>query len=118
MAQPLPTPAPAYVYSDELLKFDYGPNHPLHIWRLGLVDELIKLCWLNLPAVPVNAASLDDMCLFHDRRYLETLAETSRGEGGDYQLAYGLGAEDNPIFPGLYDWSSLRPAPPCKPRSW
>ncbi len=107
MAQPLPPPAPAYIYSDELLKFDYGPNHPLRIWRLGLVNELIKLCGLDLPAVPVKAASLDQMCAFHDRRYLETLCEMSQGQGGDYQLAYGLGAEDNPVFPGLYDWSAL-----------
>ncbi|MFH1035988.1 MAG: acetoin utilization protein AcuC [Pseudomonadota bacterium] len=107
MAQPLPPPAPAYIYSDDLLNFDYGPNHPLRIYRLGLVDELIKLCGLDLPAFPVQAASLDQMCVFHDRRYLETLAEMSRTEGGDYQLAYGLGAEDNPVFPGLFDWSAL-----------
>jgi acetoin utilization protein AcuC len=107
MAQPLPPPSPAYIYSDDLLKFDYGPNHPLRIWRLGLVDELIKLCGLDLPAVPVKAASLEQMSAFHDRRYLETLGEMSHGDSGDYQLAYGLGAEDNPVFPGLYDWSAL-----------
>ncbi|MBI5521674.1 MAG: acetoin utilization protein AcuC [Desulfarculus sp.] len=107
MAQPLPSPAPAYVYSDELLKFDYGPTHPLRIWRLGLVNQLIELCGLTLPAVPITPATLDQMCIFHDRRYLETLAEMSRSEGGDHQLAYGLGAEDNPVFPGLYDWSAL-----------
>lgn len=107
MAQPLPPPAPAYVYSDELLKFDYGPTHPLRIWRLGLVNQLIELCGLTLPAAPITPATLDQMCIFHDRRYLETLAEMSHGEGGDHQLAYGLGAEDNPVFPGLYDWSAL-----------
>ncbi len=107
MAQPLPPPAPAYLYSEELLKYDYGPTHPLRIWRLGLVNELIGLCGLDLPPTVVRPATQDEMCIFHDRRYLETLAEMSRDQDGDYQLAYGLGAEDNPVFPGLYDWSAL-----------
>lgn len=108
MVQPPAPPSPAYIYSDELLMFDYGPTHPLRVARLGLTDELIRLCGLDLPAHLVKAASLEELCLFHDRRYLETLAEMSKNcSAGDYQLAYGLGAEDNPVFPGIFDYSSL-----------
>ena len=80
MAKPLPPPAPAYLYSEELLRFDYGPSHPLRVWRLGLAHELIKLCGLDLPATEIQPASLDQMCKFHDRRYLEVLAELSHGK--------------------------------------
>lgn len=108
MAEPLPPPAPAYLYSEELLRFDYGPAHPLRVWRLGLAHELIKLVGLDLPATPIRPATLDQMAKFHDRRYLEVLAELSQGQTSEeHQLAYGLGMEDNPVFPGLYDLASL-----------
>ncbi|MFH1060624.1 MAG: acetoin utilization protein AcuC [Pseudomonadota bacterium] len=108
MAEPLPPPAPAYLYSEELLRFDYGPTHPLRVWRLGLAHELIKLCGLDLPPVVIQPASLAQMCAFHDRRYLEVLAKLSHEEDNDeYQLAYGLGMEDNPVFPGLYELAAL-----------
>ncbi len=102
-----PPPAPAYLYTERYLNFDYGPQHPLRIGRLGLTDELIHLCGLAQTSHPVRPASQEELMAFHDRRYLETLEELSRGEGGQGFGTFGLGPGDNPVFPGLFDWSSL-----------
>ncbi|MCB2189102.1 MAG: acetoin utilization protein AcuC [Deltaproteobacteria bacterium] len=107
MATPPAPPAPAFVYTREYLDFDYGPNHPLRIDRLGMVIELIEACGLAQPPHPVNAATTEELAVFHDRRYLELLKELSADPASPDCLSYGLGSGDNPVFPGLYDWSAL-----------
>lgn len=106
MDRPPAPPAPAYVYSDEYQRFDYGPDHPLRISRLALTHHLIAACGLDQPAEEAAMATEQELALFHDSRYLETLRQLSdQGEGG--YVSYGLGPGDNPVFPGLYEWSAL-----------
>jgi acetoin utilization protein AcuC len=107
MQAPPPPPAPAYLYTDQYQSFDYGPSHPLRMHRLALTHELIGRLGLDQPSFPVRPAERAELAVFHDPRYLETLAELSgRPEPGEY-YAFGLGAGDNPVFPGVYDWSAL-----------
>ncbi len=42
---------------------------------------------------------------FHDERYLQLLRDASAGKVSVEMLSYGLGTEDNPILPGIYEWS-------------
>lgn len=112
--QPLPgekavaTPLePAYLYSPEYQRFNYGPHHPLRIARLALCHELIGLCGLPHASEPFAPASREELGLYHDRRYLETLAELSAHPRASGYLAFGLGPGDNPVFPGVYEWSAL-----------
>lgn len=43
---------PAYLYTDEFQRFDYGPQHPMRMRRLALTNELIGLCRLEAPPLP------------------------------------------------------------------
>ena len=101
----------AFVYTDAYLDYDYGPTHPLKIIRLQLAYELIKAYGLlDLPfvqSVITRKAEEEDLALFHSREYLSILKQANDGhlQGGAYP--FGLGPGDNPIFPGLYNWSLL-----------
>jgi len=101
----------AFIYTDAYLDYDYGPTHPLKIIRLKLTYELIRAYGLlDLPSVQTiitKRAEEEDLALFHSREYLNTLKEASESHLEGYAYSYGLGPGDNPIFPGLYNWSLL-----------
>ena len=98
-----------FIYTDAYFDYDYGPAHPLKIVRLKLTFELIHAYGLlDLPSVQTiitNRAEEDDLATFHSREYLNMLKQANDGHLGGDAYAYGLGPGDNPIFPGLYDWS-------------
>jgi acetoin utilization protein AcuC len=101
----------AFIYTDAYLDYDYGPTHPLRVNRLKLTYELIKAYGLlDLPSVqfiPTIKAEDETLAIFHSQEYLNILKQASEGVlVGDAYL-YGLGPGDNPIFPGLYNWSLL-----------
>ncbi len=110
-----PPPRTAFIYSADYARFDYGPSHPLRNVRLRLTHDLIRahglLALPHTRVLETRPATLDEMLTFHDREYLEVLR---RVDGGDVHgnvrgnlYAYGLGTGDNPIFPGVYQWSAL-----------
>jgi len=101
----------AFIYTDDFMKFNYGPSHPLKTFRLKLTYELIKAFGLlSLPDtcyIEAKAAADEDLLLFHDKDYIEILKAVNRGfkiPGAGY---FGLGDGDNPVFEGLFDWSKL-----------
>jgi acetoin utilization protein AcuC len=101
----------AFVYTDAYLDYDYGPAHPLKIIRLKLTYELIHAYGLlSLPSVQTiitKRAEEEDLATFHSKGYLNILKQANDGHLPGDAYAYGLGPGDNPIFPGLYDWSLL-----------
>ncbi len=101
----------AFIYTDAYLNYDYGPMHPLRVVRLKLTFELIKAYGLfDLPSIqflPTVKASREDLALFHSEEYLQVLKLASDGHLRGDAYVYGLGPGDNPIFPGLFDWSLL-----------
>jgi len=102
----------AFVYTDEYFQFDYGYNHPLRIERLKLTHDLIKAYGLlDLPdliiekTVPAGQLQIET---FHRPEYLDMLKRCSRNECASGEaLAFGLGPGDNPVFPGVWEWSLL-----------
>jgi acetoin utilization protein AcuC len=101
----------ALVHSEEWRRFDYGPEHPLRMERLGLTWRLIEAYGLTSgPKVKVltpEAASIDTVARFHSRDYIEILRAVSAGDWVPQAARYGLGAGDNPIFPGLWEAAAL-----------
>ncbi len=101
----------AFLYSDKFAGFDYGSAHPLKPIRLKLTYELIKAC--HLLAQPDTRlkepprAALEDLLTFHKREYIDLLQASNSGKYMAGSEAFGLGPGDNPIFPGLFDWSVL-----------
>jgi acetoin utilization protein AcuC len=101
----------ALVHSDAYKRFDYGPEHPLRMERLGLTYALMEAYGLTrlagaevLPPVPAPEAALRE---FHDDAYLAVLRAASAGETVPDAYRYGLGPGDNPIWPGCYEASAL-----------
>jgi acetoin utilization protein AcuC len=101
----------AFLYSDEFAMFDYGASHPLKPFRLKLTYELIKACGLFVPGDPriivPEPASIGDLLSFHSPEYIEILQAANRGMPMPGSDVFGLGPGDNPIFPGMFDWSRL-----------
>jgi acetoin utilization protein AcuC len=106
-----PPPRTAFLYTDGYARFDYGPSHPLRNVRLRLTHDLIRAHGLlDLPharVVPTRPATMDEMAAFHSRPYLERLRGVDAGGAGPDLYAFGLGTGDNPIFPGVYEFSAL-----------
>ncbi len=100
----------AFVYTDKYFSYDYGVSHPLRIERLRLTYDLSKACGLfdlaDAVFVETKAASESEILRFHQPDYVKVLKQSGNGStGGDF--AYGLGPGDNPVFPGLWEWSQL-----------
>src|SRR5215470_13514760 len=101
----------AIIYSDEWRQFDYGPEHPLRMERLGLTWRLMEAYGLTSgPKVKLLApapASLEEITRFHARDYIDILRAVSAGDWVPHAAGYGLGPGDNPIFPGLWEAAQL-----------
>jgi acetoin utilization protein AcuC len=100
-----------FVYSDEMSRFDFGPDHPFKAerahntyelcMRYGLMDHP----WIKtLKPEPIETTLLT---LFHEPEYIHFLEEASQGNISLETLERGLGTEDNPVLPGIYEWSLL-----------
>jgi acetoin utilization protein AcuC len=101
----------AFIYTNAYLDYDYGPTHPLRIIRLKLTYDLIKAYeLLDLPSVQFIStikAEEKDLAVFHSEEYLEILKQANEGHLTGSAYYFGLGPGDNPIFPGLYNFSLL-----------
>src|SRR5262249_61992398 len=101
----------ALIYSDEWRRFDYGPEHPLRMERLGLTWKLMEAYELTaLPRAKVLApepAPIDAIARFHTRDYIEVLRAVSAGDWGPHAPRHGLGPGDHPVLPGL--WEAAQP---------
>jgi len=107
----IPTRKTAFIYSSLLDQRPYGENHPFPVHRYHLTRELILRSGLldhpGILRVECPKANEADLLLYHRRDYLDALRKYScEGiTGADFR--YGLGDVENPVFPGLFDWSSL-----------
>ena len=101
----------AIIYSEEWRRFDYGPEHPLRMERLGLTWSLMEAYGLTtLPRAKVLAPEIADVpaiTRFHGREYVDILRAVSAGDWVPHAARYGLGPGDNPIFPGLWEAAQL-----------
>ena len=99
------------VFSKRFSHHSYGPNHPLKVERLQLTMDLIGAYGLfdhpETPWVEAREADEQDVRLVHAEEYLEALRQANTGQAPAESWRYGLGSGDNPVFPGLYDWSLL-----------
>jgi acetoin utilization protein AcuC len=104
------------IYSPAWARFDYGPEHPLRMERLGLTWRLIDAYGLagllQATVVAPEPAGEAMIARFHAAEYLEVLKQVSSGAARRAQAVlhaaqHGLGPGDNPIFPGLWDAARL-----------
>ena len=101
----------ALIYAEEWNRFDYGPEHPLRMERLGLTWRLMEAYGLTrLPGATVHApepAAEQEIAVFHDPHYLDVLKAANQGAPPPRAGAFGLGAGDNPVFRGVWEAARL-----------
>ena len=101
----------ALIHSEDWARFDYGPQHPLRMERLGLTWRLMQAYGLTrLPDAVVHAptpAAERDIAAFHAPEYLEVLKIANNGAQPPRGGAFGLGPGDNPVFRGLWEAAQL-----------
>lgn len=98
------------VYSDEVLKYDFGPHHPLQPVRYRLTRDLMDAYGLfereNILASAPTSASDAELELVHDPEYVSAVRSLDRSGGGAAMRA-GLGAGDNPVFRKMHEVSAV-----------
>jgi len=99
------------VFSQEFGRHSYGPYHPLKVERLQLTMDLINAYGLSngsdAPWIDARKADEQDLLRIHSHEYLDVLKAANSGQTPPKAWEYGLGSGDNPIFPGVYDWSLM-----------
>ncbi|MQA94255.1 MAG: acetoin utilization protein AcuC [Streptosporangiales bacterium] len=97
------------VWDDALCSYDFGPGHPLAPVRVELTMALARsLGVFDSPSVEVTGVTPADdelLRLVHDPGYIAAVRKA--GETGVPDPAYGLGTDDNPVFPGMHEASAL-----------
>jgi len=100
-------------WDDRLIRYDFGPGHPLAPIRVELTVELARAFGvLDTDGVTVavpEPATMAELELVHDPAYLEAVRRASAGETDDlrFLLQFGLGTPDDPVFAGMHDASAL-----------
>ncbi len=101
----------AFIYSSELEKFSYPPEHPFNTIRAKKVCELADSMGLLLTEGTSKVAPKPTerviLKKFHTAKYLHTLQKVSRGRWEAEALSMGLGTTDCPVFDGVYEYSVL-----------
>ena len=98
-----------FYYSNELARYDFGPDHPFKPERSQKTLELchrygvLDLKHITLKSPP--SLEYDKLLLAHSEDYLEALQRVGQGEIFEEMLSFGIGTEDNPPLRGIYDWS-------------
>ena len=97
-------------WDDALTSYDFGHDHPLAPVRVELTMALARQFGvLDAPEVsfePVRPAGDELLELVHAPRYIRAVKNVAHA-GYAERLRYGLGTEDNPVFPGMHEASAL-----------
>ncbi|SEO38932.1 acetoin utilization protein AcuC [Trujillonella endophytica] len=97
----------AVVWDDALLGYTMGGEHPMHPVRLDLTMRLAESLGVlandRITVVKPTPADEALLTLVHDPAYLEAVRRAPAEPG----IGHGLGTDDNPIFPGMYDAAAL-----------
>jgi acetoin utilization protein AcuC len=91
-------------YSDKFRAYNFGPEHPFNPARLMLAYKLMEeegLMDESTCRVEPQMASEADLERVHTAEYIAAVAAE------EHDLAFGLGSDDTPVFPGIYEASRL-----------
>jgi acetoin utilization protein AcuC len=97
---------PLFFYSDDMMQYDMGPQHPMQPRRLRMTYDLLNSYGVfkdALEVVPPSLAPYEDVVAVHSRDFLEALSRLDRGDYFPGAHRYGFGTGDNPIFPDMYE---------------
>ena len=96
----VPRPTAAFAWANDLPQYDFGPGHPMAPIRLELTRELIRALRLSgLAEIGVESVTEADLELVHDAAFV---AAVQAGAVGIRSEEFGLGTDDNPLFPEIH----------------
>ncbi|QDP40891.1 acetoin utilization protein AcuC [Radiobacillus deserti] len=99
-----------FIYSDELLDYQFNKHHPFNQQRIKMTKELLEAeSLLNaLDIVKPRMATEEELKLVHTSEYIDVIkrASVEKVDAEEF-FNYGIGTEDTPIFPGMHDASRL-----------
>lgn len=90
----------AFVWSDDLPRYDFGPGHPMAPIRLSLTRDLVRA--LEIPGVvEIDVAPADDSTLasVHVPSFIQSVRAAALGVPNE---AFGVGTDENPLFPEIH----------------
>ncbi len=93
------------IWDERYLEYDFG-EHPLSPVRLDLTMRLARLVGVldQLELVAPEPADETQLLKVHDADYLAAVLEASDDPSF---VGFGLGTDDDPVFPGMYHAAAL-----------
>jgi acetoin utilization protein AcuC len=93
------------IWDEGYLAYDFG-EHPMNPVRLELTIRLARELGVldRLDVLPPKPADEQQLLTVHAADYLAAVHEA--GDRPDFS-GYGLGTDDDPVFPGIYEASAL-----------
>src|SRR5262249_32614024 len=85
---------PLFFYSDDMMQYDMGPQHPMQPRRLRMTYDLLDSYGVfedALPVVPPSLAPYEDVAAVHSRDFLEALSRLDSGDTFPGAHRYGFG---------------------------
>ena len=86
------------VYSDEIKGYDFGPGHPFRSDRYANFMKLLRATVVGFEEVEPRRASDKELLLVHDRGYIASLHDESKGA---WQANHSCLSPDTPLQPGM-----------------
>lgn len=96
---------PIFVYSPDLLQYKFTDGHPFTQKRLQLTLSLMEALAIVEPnqIVAPRMATDEEIALVHDPKFIDAVRKAGNVEQGYYDLKYGLGTEDVPVFANMHE---------------
>jgi acetoin utilization protein AcuC len=102
----------AFIWDEALTRYLFRPDHPFNPKRLELTVSLIEKLGLiggeRTPVIAPRPATDEELLRVHSAAYIAAVRRLSV-PGAEPREGYpwGLGTDDNPVFPGMHDAASL-----------
>lgn len=101
----------AFIYDDKLADHVLSETHPMKPVRLRYTYELLQAYHAfgstGSKVTEPRLATEDEVLRFHTRPYLDAVKAVSECDRSDYQVEFGLGSGDNPVYAGMYEAARL-----------
>ncbi len=103
---------PHFYYSPQILRYDFGPGHPLKPERLRRTIELLGR--YGVQPIDPGPGRIEDLLRVHDEKYVKavesldglcppTSSPLGNGEWEFNPAEFGFGKGDNPTFAGMFE---------------
>jgi histone deacetylase 1/2 len=101
----------AYIYSSEIEKFNYGPDHPMKPKKIAMAHDILQQCEVlqNFDLYESFLPSKKEIAMFHSMEYIEFIENYFENKEEFQKVEkFGIGySSDTPAFPDFFDFSRI-----------